>query len=98
MNADTGAKRLKSALLFSALLLMLHGTNALASISLEGQNKGDTNTWSAGNLQNWQELDFIPCRVHWTSAQGNNQAVRIDFPHRTTGIPGFQDLFYFSTS
>jgi len=28
-----------------------------ASEVLEGQNKGDTNTWSAGNLANWQELD-----------------------------------------
>src|SRR5207249_1097039 len=31
--------------------------------------------WSAGNLQNRQELDYIPCRLHWESAQGNNQVI-----------------------
>src|SRR5438876_854860 len=81
------------------LLLDWAGARSFAmSIILEGQNKGDTNNWFAGNLQNWQELDYVPCRVHWSSAQGNNEAIRIDFPHVNGGMPGFQNLFSFTTS
>ena len=81
------------------LLLDWAGARSFAmSIILEGQNKGDTNNWFAGNLQNWQELDYVPCRVHWSSAQGNSNFVRIDFPRAKSGIPGFQDLFSFSNS
>src|SRR5882724_6259031 len=81
------------------LLLLCAGARSFAmSIALEGQNKGDTNNWFAGNLQGWQELDYVPCRVHWSSAQGNSNYIRIDFPRAKGGIPGFQDLFSFSNS
>src|SRR5262249_41103020 len=65
---------------------------------LEGQNKGDTNNWSAGNLQNWQELDYIPCRLHFTSAQGNNQNVTINSEHYNNGTPGVENLSEFTFS
>src|SRR6266481_5808689 len=81
------------------LLLYCAGARSFAmSIALEGQNKGDTNNWFSGNLQNWQELDYVPCRVRWASAQGNSNVIRIDFPRAKSGIPGFQDLFSFSNS
>src|SRR5262245_35969933 len=99
MNAEKISERFRKRFILALLLTLGMANNASStSLTLEGLNKGDTNTWVAGNLQNWQELDYIPCRVHWSGAQGNNQVVEIDFPHRTTGIPGFQDLFNFSTS
>src|SRR5215510_3029610 len=67
------------------------------TINLQGQNKGDTNTWSGGNLQNWKELDYIPCRVQYINAPGI-QNVRVDFEHRNGGFPGVQDLFSFTGS
>src|SRR5438132_3795746 len=46
-------------LLTALAVLLLGQTGLLAStLALEGQNRGDTNTWVAGNLQNWRELDF----------------------------------------
>src|SRR6185436_19575229 len=80
-----------------AWLSVLLGQNAFGlSISLEGQNKGDTN-WFSGNLQNWQELDYIPCSVRYNNAPGI-QNVTVNFEHRNGGVPGVQDLFNFTTS
>src|SRR6266404_2568819 len=91
-----------SKLWISLLLLTLSSLFGQAAfgytIVLEGQNKGDTNNWYAGNLQNWQELDYIPCRVHFTGAQGNNQTIVIYFEHYNKGFPGFQNLYGFTTS
>src|SRR3954453_20210347 len=69
-----------------------------SSLALEGQNKGDTNNWYGGNLQNWVELDYIPCRVHFANAQGNNQSITVTFEHINGGVPGILDLFAFTTS
>ncbi len=86
-----------SKLWISLLLLTLSSLFGQAAfgytIVLEGQNKGDTNNWYAGNLQNWQELEYIPCRVHFTGAQGSNQTIVIYFEHYNgnKGIPGFQN-------
>src|SRR5439155_21540202 len=97
-SLEPNSKRAVRVLLLSGLLVAA-GVNSFAySITLEGQNKGDTNNWFAGNLQNWQELDFIPCRVHWSRAQGNNQLIQLDFPHVNGAVPGIQNLFSFSTS
>jgi hypothetical protein len=45
--------------MFLLVLGMLAGTATGfgSSLTLEGQNQGDTTTWSSGNLQNWKELD-----------------------------------------
>src|SRR6185369_4526852 len=98
MNPERISKKSCHALFMALLTFVLGGGNFAHAVILEGQDKGNTSTWSAGNLQDWQELDFIPCRIHWSAEQGNNLPVRIDFPHRTTGVPGFQDLFNFSNS
>ncbi len=68
-----------------------------ASIALEGQSKGSTD-WIGGNLQNWAELDYIPCRLHFTSAQGSNQVSTLNFEHQNGTKPGVQNLFDFTSS
>ena len=65
---------------------------------LEGQDKGNPNTWVTANLQNWQELDFIPCRVRITGGPVANQTFTISFPHLTGTTPGFEDLYSFVAS
>src|ERR1041384_540206 len=68
------------------------------SILLQGQNKGDTNTRYGGNLQNWLELDYIPCRVYFSAAQGNNQTITLTFEHQNNGNPEIENLFTFTSS
>ncbi len=70
---------------------------SVSSLSLQGQNKGDTNNWSGGNLQNWQELDMIPCRV-LVSGAANNQSITITFPHLNGTTPGFENLYNFTAN
>src|SRR5690349_8065249 len=77
--------------------LVVFGQAAFGSVSLEGHNKGDTN-WYTGNLMNRAEWDFIPCRVHVDLAHGNNQTISVFFEHYNNGIPGIQNLFYWSAS
>lgn len=72
-------------------------SGSVSSITLQGQNKGNTNSWSAGNLMGWQELDFIPCRVLFAGS-GNDQTITITFPHLSGTTPGFENLFDFTTS
>src|SRR5437016_5775808 len=93
-----GAISKRPALLLAMLLPVMAAKSFAGSVKLEGQNKGDTNTWSASNLQNWQELDFIPCRLQFTSSQGNNHTIELDFEHYNNGVPGIQNLFNFNTS
>src|SRR5260221_116057 len=89
INSDVRGKQYFRLLLLSVATLLagpaMAATTASATLILEGQNKGDTSNWYAGNLQNWQELDYVPCRVHFGSAQGS-QTVTIDFP-QITGVP-----------
>ena len=98
MSLQRISKRLARVVLIPALFLSVAARSFGTSITLEGQNKGDTNTWVSGNLKDWQELDYIPCRVHWSGAQGSNQVIEIDFEHRNNGNPGIQNLFDFTTS
>ena len=67
------------------------------SLDLQGQSKGST-SWISGNLQDWQELDYIPCRVYVTGGPVNAQSVTISFPHLSGTTPGVQDLFNFGFS
>ena len=81
-------------------MIMLALTTAVgqaASFELQGQSQGSTN-WIAGNLQNWRELDYIPCRVYISGGTVSGQTIRISFPHLTGTTPGFQDLRDFSCS
>ena len=82
-------------------LLALFGSLAAAragAFYLEGQDKGNTNTWVAGNLQNWQELDFIPTRVRITGGPIASQTFTISFPHMTGTTPGFENFYNFVAS
>src|SRR5947207_15704601 len=94
------SNRFRSTLLIPVLLFVAGAGSVLAnSITLEGQNKGDTNTWSTSNLQNWQELDFIPCRVHFgVNTLGNDKTITVFFDSLNGTTPGFQDLYSFSSS
>ena len=61
----------RMAFILLAVTLLLRAQSAFGmSLTLEGQNKGDTNTWTAGNLQGWLELNYIPCRVYASAAAG----------------------------
>ena len=79
----------------AALAILCAGAGSLSAQSLQGQNKGDTNTWSSVNLQGWLELDYVPLRVYFPGGSAGTQAVRIDFPHLSATIPGFEDLSAF---
>jgi uncharacterized repeat protein (TIGR01451 family) len=83
-------------LLYSVFLLSAQHTSA-ASIELQGQSKGDTNTWTTGNLKNWVELDYIPARV-FLSNPVTNQTITVYFPHFNGTTPGFQNLYSFTPS
>src|SRR5438128_1781798 len=98
MSLEKISTRSFRVVLISLLLTAGAGRSLAGNVILEGQNKGDTNNWSAGNLQNWQELDFIPCRLQFTSSQGNNQVIELDFEHYNNGVPGIQNIFNFTTS
>ncbi len=64
---------------------------------LQGLSKGQTN-WITGNVQNWQELDYIPCRVAISGKAFSGQSITIVFPHMTGTTPGFQNLYRFTAS
>ncbi|HXU79623.1 MAG TPA: hypothetical protein VN794_23785, partial [Methylomirabilota bacterium] len=97
MNLDLIKSRAARVAALACLSVLLGQSAFGLTISLEGLNKGDPINWSGGNLQNWQELDYIPCRVRYNNSPGS-QTVRVDFEHRNGGFPGIQDLFNFTTS
>src|SRR5262249_23702437 len=72
-------------------LLTAHG------FTLEGQSKGSTN-WIGQNLQNWQELDYIPLRATFTGGPASNQVAVISFDHSKGATPGWQNLMNFAPS
>src|SRR2546425_9789374 len=98
MQLQLISKRLAPSLLIPGLLLVAGTASFATSITLEGLNKGDTNNWVAGNLQNWQELDYIPCRVRITGGPITRQTFTITFPHIDGTTPGFESLFNFTIS
>ncbi len=83
-------------LLFASCIWAVGGF--AASIELQGQNKGDTNTWTMNNLMGWGELDYIPCRVFFKSGPVVNQRITIFFPHLRGTTPGIQNLSSFTPS
>src|SRR6266404_6760863 len=78
------------------VLSFLTGQSVLQGASLQGQNKGNTNTWSAVNLQGWAELDYIPFRVFFSRHSAGSQTITVDFPHLSGTTPGFEDLTSFT--
>ncbi|MGN6555588.1 MAG: hypothetical protein ACTHLW_17920, partial [Verrucomicrobiota bacterium] len=88
---------LLAAIVTSLWLLLGQAAVMGVSLDLQGQSKGST-SWISGNLQDWQELDYIPCRVYVTGGPVNAQSVTISFPHLSGSTPGVQDLFNFAAS
>src|SRR5262245_17512847 len=86
--------QLRKVVLASSLLLGL--TSPLFGMDLQGQNKGDTTTWSSVNLQGWLELDYIPFRVYFDNNAAGTYTVNLDFPHLNGTTPGFEDLTSFN--
>jgi hypothetical protein len=80
-----------------AAILTLGSIAPSSGATLQGQDKGNTATWTSVNLQGWSELDYIPVRIYFDSGSMGNQAVKIDFPHFSGNIPSFENLSGFST-
>src|SRR5262245_31574532 len=83
----------KHAMLLSMALASF--TSPMSAQSLEGQNKGDTNTWSTGNLIGWAELDYIPMRVSFAVGSAGSHTVTLNFPHFSGKVFGFENLSQF---
>jgi hypothetical protein len=71
---------------------------SLQAQSLEGQNKGDTNSWFSGNLSGWAELEYIPMRVKFGAGSAGSHSVTLNFPHFTGKVFGFENLSDISAS
>src|SRR5882724_986713 len=96
MNTESTFRRGRFWTLLVAILSLAISQSSSSANSLEGQNKGDTNTWSSVNLQGWEELDYIPFRVFFSRHSAGSQTITVDFPHLSGTTPGFQDLTSFT--
>jgi uncharacterized repeat protein (TIGR01451 family) len=98
MTAQSISDGLRRARILAVTLLWLvPGLCALAAgPQVQGQNKGDTNTWYGVNLQGWVELDYIPCRIYFGANSAGTNVVTVSFPHLSGSIPGFEDLTGFT--
>jgi len=66
MKSKSILQRASSLVLLAVALCGLGSTSANAiSYELQGQSRNSTD-WIPGNLQNWRELDYVPCRVYIT--------------------------------
>lgn len=87
-----------SAVALTLLLAMLAQiTAAAAPCNLEGQSKGSS-TWVSGKLVDWQDLDYIPCRVRIIGGAITNQIIKLTFPRLNGDKPGFENLLGFTAS
>src|SRR3954466_4377036 len=86
-------------LLFSSFILLCSSWAAEGAFSavLQGQSRGTTQ-WIAGNLQNWRELDSVPCRVYLDGGPASNQLISVNFDHYSNRAPGIEDLTAFDAS
>src|SRR5258707_1362144 len=96
MNIESIFKRRRFWTVLVAILLLAVSQSSLSGAILQGQNKGDTNTWTGVNLQGWVELDYIPFRVFFGKNSGGSQTITVDFPHLSGTTPGFEDLTSFT--
>jgi len=83
------------ALLLSLLLTQV--TAVGASFELQGQSKGSC-SWISGNLLDWQDQDYIPCRVVITGRAVKDQTITINFPRLPGVKPSFENLLNFRAS
>jgi len=68
-----------------------------ASFDLQGQSKGSC-SWISGNLRDWRDQDYIPCRVFITGRAVKDQTITITFPRMIGTKPGFENLLNFRAS
>jgi len=82
-----------------ALLSVLFGgaSSFGSSYFLEGQDTGTNTNWLSGNLTNWQELQYIPCRFRIEGGPLSNN-VTLSFPGITASTPGFDGFFDFTNT
>ena len=59
---------------------------AAFSAKLQGLDNGST-TWGGGPLDDWAELDDVPCRVQFTGGPVTGQIITIEFDHFRGSIP-----------
>src|SRR6266478_4976951 len=96
MNTESTFRRGRFWMVLVAFLSLAVSESSSSGAILEGQNKGDTNTWTMVNLQGWVELDYIPFRVFFNKNSAGSQTITVDFPHLSGTTPGFEDLTSFT--
>jgi uncharacterized repeat protein (TIGR01451 family) len=80
----------------SAFLFVTMAAGILKADVLEGQSVGNGN-WIQGQLQGWQEMDYVPTRVRFQGG-GAGKVITINFEH-TKGIsPAIELLSGFTPS
>src|SRR2546430_6733799 len=94
-NMKTILSRFQKAVATAAICVLISQT-AVSAGTLQGQNKGNTNTWTSVNLQGWLELDYIPMRVFFNSGSAGAQTIILNFPHISGTTPGIEDLTSFA--
>lgn len=62
-----------------------------------GTSSSNDNKYVTGNIQGWQELEFIPVRVRFTQPV-TNYPVTIEFDRTQGGNPGIENLTNFTAS
>jgi uncharacterized repeat protein (TIGR01451 family) len=84
----------------SVLLVFLATSGAVFGAfdaELQGQSRSSS-TWIGGNLQDWRELDYIPCRIYLTGGPATARQITIEFDHVQGRIPAVQNLTGFTPS
>ena len=87
------------AALLALLSVLFGGASSFgSSYTLEGQDTGNATGWFPGNLTNWAELQYIPCRFRIDNGPVSNLAVTLSFPGITATTPGFDGFFNFTNT
>src|SRR5262245_51191979 len=86
-SSRTALLNISALVLLSMLLMQVTAVGAV--FDLQGQSKGSS-TWVSGNLRDWQDQDYIPCRVVITGRAVKDQIITITFPRMNGTRPGFE--------
>ncbi len=90
----------KSLMAITASAILLSGSRAWAAgfnAILQGQDNGSTN-WFGGPLNNWAELNDVPCRVRLTGGPATGKVITVDFDHFKASAPAIQNLINFTNT
>ncbi|HKQ39099.1 MAG TPA: Ig-like domain-containing protein, partial [Verrucomicrobiae bacterium] len=83
--------------ILSILVSVAMPASAAFNARLQGQSRGST-TWLDGNLKDWRDLDFVPCRVYLTGGPANNKVIVVEFDHAQGRNPAIANLCKFTPS